>query len=128
MIGSVKRVEIKKLALTDVLTNSSLSGVKLETSISKTYGTTTEACFLDADEVDAFIKSAKFLLTPPATGADIYVELQFTSRGGFQSGAFSDKSGNWKYFIKLDQFDRDSYVFLDKYEFERLSELVMRSK
>jgi hypothetical protein len=67
MIGSVKRVEIKKLVLTDVLTNSSLSGVKLETAISKTYGSTTEACFLDADEVDAFIKSAKYLRTPPAT-------------------------------------------------------------
>lgn len=127
-IGSVKRIEVKKLVLTDILSNSTLSGVKMETAISKTYGTSTTSCFLDSDEVDAFIKSGKYLLSPPANTANNYVELQFTSRGGFQAGAYLDKAGSWKYFIKLERFDSDSYVFLDRDDFERLSELVGRSK
>lgn len=122
-LGTVKRVEVQKLTITDVLTNAAMTGVHLKTTIQKSYGSATASCFLDTDEIDGFLKSAKFLEALPAAN-DSYQEYQFTSRDGFQAGAYSDKKAGWKYFLKLERFDSDSYVFLDKDDFKKLSDMV----
>lgn len=127
-IGKAKQVEVSKLILTNISTNSSITGVKLETYVTKTYGGSTKSCFLDADEIEAFLKAAKYLaeLSPSTSGN--YIELQFTSRDGFQAGAYFDKKYNWKYFLKLERYDGDSYVFLERADFQKLHDLLATFK
>jgi hypothetical protein len=128
-VGTIKKVEIKSLKITDMLAKTSISGIKLETDIYKSYGNTTKSCFLDSDEIDGFIKSGKLLIEALATGNTTnYTEFQFTSRDGFQAGAFSNDKGNWSFFLKLEKFDSDSYVFLNKEEFEKILSTVEDAK
>ncbi|NML23381.1 hypothetical protein HHL16_21050 [Pseudoflavitalea sp. G-6-1-2] len=122
-LGTVKKVEIKTLILTDVLSDSKISGIKLETSVYKSYGSTTKSCFLDSDEIEAFLKSANYLMSSIGSPGELYSEFQFTSRDGFQAGCYKEKD-IWKYFIKLEKYDGDSYVFLDKDDFQKLIDTI----
>jgi hypothetical protein len=81
---------------------------------------------LDVDEVDGLLKCGKYLLES-LKNAENYVEYQFTSRDGFQAGAYQDKT-DWRYFLKLEKYDSDSYVFLDRDEFEKLIEMISNAK
>lgn len=127
-IGMSKKVEVKALTITDILSNVTINGVKLETEISKSYGSVSKSAFLDADEIDAFIKSSKHLTESIGTPGDYYTEFQFTSRDGFQAGCYSDKKDGWKYFLKLVKYDNDSYVFLTNEDFQKLIDLVEKCK
>ncbi|WP_126972887.1 hypothetical protein [Gynurincola endophyticus] len=116
-LGSVKKISIDKLVLTDVLTKVKLTGVKIKTSVVKSYSTSESSCFLDLDEIEEIIKSSNFVLKMDAPG-EIYTEFQFTSKEGFKAGSFSSK-GEWAYFIQLDKYSNDSLVFMSKGEFEQ---------
>lgn len=127
-VGTTKRVEVSKLIITDITTNTSISGIKLETYVDKTYGGSTKSCFLDTDEIEAFLKAAKYLaeLAPSTSGN--YTELQFTSRDGFQAGAYFDKKKSWKYFLKLERYDNESFVLMEKEDFQKLHDLLLEFK
>jgi len=126
-LGTVKKVELKKLVITDISTNQTLNGLRLQTIVTKSYGGDTKISFLDVDEVESFRKSAKYLLALAPSDAGTYIEMEFTSRGGFRAGAFCEDN-YWKYFIQLKRNDNDSYVFLSKSEFQTLYDLVMSFK
>jgi len=127
-IGTVKGVEVQIVILSDILANTKLSGIKLMASVYKSYGSSDKSCFLDVDEVEAFVKSGKYLSESLNEKADNYIEYQFTSRDGFQAGAYSDKKDSWKYYLKLEKYDSDSYVFMNKDDFQKLIELVNSAK
>lgn len=127
-LGKAKGVEVSKLIITDISTNTSITGVKLEAYVTKTYGGDNKSCFLDADEIEAFLKSGKYLAKLAPSDSGNYIELQFTSRDGFQAGAFFEKKGDWRYFLKLERYDSDSYVFLEKTDFQKLYDLLATFK
>lgn len=120
-LGYVKRVEVQVLKLTDVLTGTSVSGIRI-----KSGGHADRSCYLDADEVDGFLTSGKFLLNS-LKPSNKYVEYQYTSRDGFQAGVHQNKE-EFSYFLRLEKHDNDSYVFLDKDDFEWLIEMVESAK
>lgn len=122
-LGTIKKVEVQDLTLTDVLSNTKVSGIKLETTVSRSYSTDTKSCFLDADEIESFLKSANYLINSINQPAELYTEFQFTSRDGFQAGCYKNKN-EWNYFIKLEKYGEDSYVFLAVDEFKKLVELI----
>ncbi|MFT3824894.1 MAG: hypothetical protein QM731_13310 [Chitinophagaceae bacterium] len=127
-IGTIRRIDIKAITFTDVIQQTSLKGVKLGMPISKSYGTTSVSSILDQDEIEAFVKSSRLLLDMPTEGTNNYIEYNFISRGGFQSGSYNDKKDGWKYFLQLDRYDKDSYAFLDKEDFKKLVDLVESCK
>lgn len=127
-VGTVKKVEIQYLKITDILSKTNVTGIKLETTVSKSYGVSTVSCFLDLDEVDAFVKSGKLLIESLAGGQpQEYTEFQFTSRDGFQAGAYTSE-GEWKYFLKLKRYDSDSYIFLTKNDFTEIIKTIESAK
>lgn len=127
--GKVKQLEVSTLLLTDVLMKSTIRGVKMEASISKSYGVTTKSCFLDEDEIDGFLNAGKYLLeTATSANDEGSLEFHFTSRSGVQSGVFKDRKDNWNYFVRVEKYDGDSIVFLKKDEFTALLDLVRAAK
>jgi len=120
-LGYIKKVEVQTLKLTDVLSGVTVSGIKLKTS-----GHFEKTCFLDADEIEGFVKSGKYLLKS-LKPSDNYVEYQFTSRDGFQAGACQHKN-EWSYFLKMEKSDNDSYIFLEQEDFEKLVAMVAKAK
>lgn len=125
--GTAGRVTVNVLKITDFSTNTTTSGIKLEAAITKTYGSSTKSCFLDADEVDALLKSGNHLLNNLNELSENYTEYIFRSRDGFQAGAFQSKK-EWKYFIQLDKYDGDSNVFMSKEDFKKMIDLITTAK
>ncbi len=83
---------------------------------------------LDADEIDGLIKSIKIIQNKILPTNPInYTEVAFKSRSGFMAGCFS-KTNTWNTFVKIDEFDSNSYVFMEKEDLATLLELLTQAK
>jgi len=54
-------------------------------------------------------------------------QVSFKSRGGFEAGCFWSKA-SWSTYLKLEKYDKDSYVFLNKEDFPALLALLEQAK
>lgn len=126
-IGTIKGAKIQAMLLKDLITNSKSAAIRFEYESGGRY-TSTKIAVLDADEVDALLKSIRMLQTTVLTQAmPNYTEVSFRSRGGFEAGCyFSD--GKWSAYIKLEKYDKDSYVFLNSEDFGVLAGLLTDAK
>lgn len=128
-IGTTRKIVVEVLKITDILNKITVSGIRLQASVDKTYGSSLISCFLDADEIESFLKSSNFLLQTLNDSPENYTEYQFISRGGFRARAFCSKNNKeWKYFIQLDQYDKDTEIFFNKDDFEDLVNVITKAK
>jgi len=125
-LGKASGVEISAVTITNTGNQKLIKGIRLETSIQKSYGSSSKIAFLDSDEIEGFIKSANLLQELNEVNSND-TEYQYESRSGFQSGAFTSKD-KWKYFLKLDKYDSDSYVFLERDNFQKLLDIISQYK
>lgn len=127
-IGSVKGAKISVIYFTDLITNTKQSALKFEYESAGKYSSDTKVAVLDADEVEGLIKSIKIIQEKifPSTATN-YTEVSFKSRGGFDAGCFWSK-GTWSTYLKLEKFDKDSYVFLGKEDFPTLLGVLEQAK
>jgi len=92
------------------------------------YSTDSKIAFLDQDEVDGLIRSINILKSKILnTTRDSYTEVVIGSRSGFEAGGYFE-GGKWTTFIKLERFDKESYVFMKPEDFDRLLELLQLAK
>ncbi len=129
-IGKIKSSTIQVALYTDLITNQKTSAVRFEKEYKASYSSSsdTKIALLDADELDALIKSLSLLkdkiyITTPTD----YTEINFRSRSGFSAGCFFNK-GKWSPFMKLERFDSNSYVFLDLEDSQPLIDLLTKAK
>ena len=116
------------IQFTDLITTTKQSALKFEYETVGKYTTDTKAAILDVDEIDGLIKSIKIMQEKifPSTATN-YTEVNFKSRGGFEAGCYWSK-GNWSTYLKLEKYDKDSYVFLNKDDFPQLLTLLEQAK
>lgn len=127
-IGDIKGAKIEVVYYTDLISNQKQSAVKFEHEYSNSYTSDTKIAVLDGDEVDALIKSIQIIQEKVFTSTPTnYSEVSFKSRGGFEAGCFWSK-GSWSTYLKLEKYDKDSYVFLEKDDFSTLLTLLQKSK
>jgi hypothetical protein len=127
-IGSLKQVKVQLLIITDMIVGSKVSGVRLEYVASSRYSSDTKVTFLDSDEVDGLIKSITILKSRVLNSTrDNYTEIVFRSRSGFEAGGYFSE-GKWTTFVKLERFDKDSYVFMKPDDFDTLLGLLQQAK
>lgn len=126
-VGSIKKAEIQVIHYTDMISYESISSVQLEYETGGTYSDTKIAS-LDSDEIDGLLKSISIMQESVfSTSPTNYTEVTYKSRGGFQAGCYwSDKS--WSTYIKLEEHDSKSYVFLKKSDFPTLVSLLAKAK
>lgn len=127
-IGDIKKCDLKVIHYTDLVGGQKTSALKFEYDYKSSYSSDTKAAVLDADEIDGLIKSIKIIQekifpSVPAT----YTEVSFRSRSGFESGCFSKKD-TWSAYMKLERFDSNSYVFMDKEDLGKLLTLLEQAK
>ncbi len=128
VVGEINSAKIEIVYYTDLISMQKQSAVKFEYESQGKYTSDTKVAVLDADEIDAFIKSVKLMQEKifPSVPTN-YTEVSYKSRGGFEAGCFWSK-GNWSTFLKLEKFDKDSYVFLSKDDFPKLLTLLEQAK
>jgi hypothetical protein len=127
-IGKLRDIKIQVMVITDLMANAKISGVRFEVEKAGRYTSDTKIAFLDRDEVDGLIKSIGILKSSVFNSTrDSYTEVEFRSRSGFEAGAYFSE-GKWKTFVRLERFDRDSYVFLSPEDFDTLAALLAQAK
>lgn len=127
-IGDLKKCELKVIHYTDLVSNQKTSALKFEYDYKSTYSSDTKAAVLDADEIDGLIKSIRIIQDKifPSTPTN-YTEVSFRSRSGFEAGCYSKKD-SWSAYIKLERFDSNSYVFIEKEDLTKLLTLLEQAK
>ena len=127
-VGQLKKCELKVIHYTDLISTQNTSALKFEYEYKSSYTADTKAAVLDADEIDGLIKSIKLIQEKiyPSTPLN-YTEVSFRSRSGFEAGCFSSKN-SWSAYIKLEKFDSNSYVFIDKEDLIKLLTLLEQAK
>ena len=127
-VGTINKAEIKVIHYTDMISNESVSSVRFEYDVASSYSTDTKIASLDADEIDGLIKSIKMIQENVFQSApDIYTEVTYKSRGGFEAGCYWSK-GDWQTYLKLEKYDGKSYVFLKKTDFPELLAQLAQAK
>lgn len=128
-LATIKGVKFQAMTITDLLTENKTKALRIEMSITKSYGSAEKTAVLDADEVEGFLKSMRLIESKILnTTVQSYTEIEYKARGGFKGGCFSDAKKGWSFFIKLDKFDSDSYLFLKKEEVPELIKIFDSAK
>jgi hypothetical protein len=130
LIGSLKSLDVKTMVIKDLLSNTDITAVRLETVYVSSISRDTKIGTFDKDEIDAVLKTLSIIkgkLDQEAT-AD-YTEVTFKSRGGVSLGCFtSGKKKDWSLYLRLEEFDGNSYVFLKKEDIGELENLMTKAK
>lgn len=127
-IGTLKKCEMKVINYTDLISATKTTALKFEYVVAGSYTSDTKMAVLDADEIDGLMKSIKIMQEKVmVTTPDLYTEVSFKARGGFEAGCFVSK-GTWSTYLKLEKFDGKSYVFLEKEDLATLYSLLEQAK
>ena len=127
-IGEVAKCKIQVISFKDLLDGRKITAIEFEYEYRGSYGADTKIAVLDADELDAFLASIRVIrekVMPVA--ATKYTEVSFKSRGGFMAGCFSKKD-KWTGYMKLLQYDSNSYMFFEEGDFGKLAALLQTAK
>lgn len=124
-VGKVKGLEIMVLKLKDLNSSKSLNALRFEYVYKSSYSSDTKVKSLDSDEIDGLVKTLKKLQEVFLTEREIYTEVSFKSRTGFEAGAFFDvDKKTWNAFIQVERFDKNSRLYLTPNDFEEILKLV----
>ena len=127
-IGVLKKCELKVIVYTDLISGTKQKALKLSMDVVTSYTTDTKTAVLDADEIDGLMKSIKMMQEKViVTVPEDYTEVSFRSRGGFEAGCFVSK-GAWTSYLKLEEFDGKSYVWIDNDDLTTLYNLLESAK
>jgi hypothetical protein len=127
-LGKVNTVKVQSLTLTDLISNAKISGIRFSFTAYTSYSSDEKIAFLDQDEVDGLIKSLTLLKNNVLTTTkENYTEVVFTSRTGFQLGAFFS-DGKWTFFMQLEKYDSKSFVVLKSDDTDSLLTLLQNAK
>jgi len=127
-VGEVAKCKIQVVHYKDMIDGHKLNAVLFEFEARLSYGSDTKSAVLDADEIDGLIASINIIkdkIIP--TAAANYTEVNFKSRSGFMAGCFSKKE-KWSTFLKLQSYDSNSYVWLEKDDFDKLLPILQSAK
>ncbi len=129
-VGSLKKLDIKTIVITDLVSNDKITAIRLETLHYSSLGSDTKVGTFDKDEIDAVLKSLGIIKAKMEVISTFdYTEIQYRSRGGLEVGCFtSGKKNEWNLYLKLERYDSNSFVFLDKKDIDDLTDLLQQAK
>lgn len=129
-IGKVKGVSVQIMKIKDLNTGVSKTALRFEYDYKSSYTSDTKVATLDLDEIDGLLKSMTNLKTTVFSSTrDVYTEVTFRSRTGFEAGAYYDvDKAKWVAYVKLEKFDGNSEVFLNTDDFTSMLSLVEQAK
>ncbi len=129
-IGKVKGISVQILKLKDLNSGVSKSALRFEYDYKSSYTSDTKIATLDLDEIDGLLKSLNNLKTKVFNSTrDVYTEITFRSRTGFEAGAYYDvDKSKWVAYVKLEKFDSKSQVFFSTDDLNSMQVLVEQAK
>jgi hypothetical protein len=129
-MGKVKGVKCEILILTDIVNQTKLGCLRLETTYSSSYSSDSYVGTLDYDEIDACVKSLQYIkdnMLP--SSPSVYTEAEFKTRDGVKFGAyFNINKSKWNAFVYTKGYTSRSAEFFDSSNIDSLIEVMNKSK
>lgn len=111
-LEKVKGVGCQVLIMTNALTDTKIGCLRLETNYRSQYSSDSYVGTLDADELDACIKSLEYIKnTLLPSNPDVYTEAEYKTSDGVKFGAYYNK-GKWTAFVYTKGYTSRSAEFL----------------
>lgn len=127
-VGTIKKVEIKVIHCTDMISAESISSVRFEYELTSSHTFDIRIATIDADEIDGLIRAIKIMQEKVFTTTPInHTEVTYKSRDGFEVGCYW-RLESWIAYLKLKKDDEKSYVFLKKDDYTKLLTLLEKAK
>ncbi|MCC7507713.1 MAG: hypothetical protein IT259_20555 [Saprospiraceae bacterium] len=129
-LSQVKGINIQILTVIDLVTKDSINALYLSYVKSSTYSTDTKTAILDKDELAGLITSLRIITNEFQSERAAYTEITFMCGSGFKAGAYFDPSPGalqkkkWIGFVRLEQFDSNSQVFLSVDDLKMFLQIV----
>ena len=132
-LGSVAGVEFENLILTDITTGKKTGALRVTTSYYSSIGSDDYIGTLDADELDACLKSMNYIKEQVAKPApSIYTEYEYSTRDGVSMGCYcsTDRKGesSWTIFIKTKKYTSRSTKHLKADNLEAVITTLEKAK
>lgn len=132
-LGSVGGAKFENLIICDVIRGTKIGALRIETSYYTSIGTDTYIGTLDADEIDACIKSLKYIKdriaqVPPQT----YTELEYQTKDGVSFGCYNktDKKGvsTWQVYIRTKKYTSRSAEYFSAEKIDEVIAILEKAK
>lgn len=123
-IGSINKAEIQVMIVKNLESGDSIVALRMEYNFVSNYSSDTKIAVLDSDEIEGLINSLKLIqekVLPSAVSN--YTEIIYRSRSGFEAGCYWNKN-SWSPYLKLEKFDRNSYVYMKSSDIPMLIALI----
>lgn len=131
-LAVIKGVTCKVLIITDVVSNKRIGCMRLETEYPSSYGSSPDTYIgtLDADELDACIRSLKYLKDNILSkDAETYTEAQYTSRDKVEIGAFFNETRKkWSAYVQTKSYTPRSMAFFEAEHLDALAVEMQKAK
>lgn len=131
-LGTVKGVNCEVLIITDVVKNEKIGCLRVETShyVSYSYGSDTYTGTLDYDELDACVKSIRYIQeTLLPSSPEVYTESEYKTRDNVKVGAYYDVSkSKWTAYMYTKGYTSKSAEFFDSSNLTELCDLMEKAK
>lgn len=128
-LGKIKSVEFQILEITDLSSNITTKGLRIETPETGQYSSGSATAFIDEDEIDGLLKALnQFMEITAQAVPDNDVEYVFTSKTGFKAFLFNYKK-KWQFNIQVDKYNSRSQPYWDGTgELSNVIELIKKAK
>ncbi|MDD7456143.1 MAG: hypothetical protein PUK70_07870 [Bacteroidales bacterium] len=131
-LAVIKGVTCKVLIITDVVSNKKMGCMRLETEYSSSYSSSPDTYVgtLDADELDACIRSLTYLKDNILSkDAETYTEAQYTSRDKVEIGAyFNESKKKWTAYVQTKSYTSRSMEFFEAANLDALAAEMQKAK
>ncbi len=127
-LPKVKGVECQVLILSDVVNNTKMGCLRLETHYSSSYSSDSYIGTLDYDELDACIKSLQYIKDSllPSTPL-VYTEVEYKTKDGVKLGAFFSKN-KWSAYVYTKGYTSRSAEFLSADNIDSFISIMNQAK
>jgi hypothetical protein len=129
-LKSVKGVKCQVLIITNILQNSKMGCLRLETRYTGYSTSDTYIGTLDYDEIDDCIKSINYikdnlLISTPS----VYTETEYRTRDRIEVGAYyNEKQSVWKAYVYTKSYTSRSAEYFDASSLASLAEVMEQAK
>lgn len=125
-IGEFANLRVDVVKVTDLMAKVTAQGVRISGATGP--DPSRDAAFVDADEIDMFIRAIRLMKTVAfSTTPDSFTDVAYRTRGGIAIGAFYANK-RWNPYLRLDRYDPRTSVNIDQNEFESLRDLLTQAK
>lgn len=125
----IKGISFQVLIITDIIQNSKVGCLRIETKYYSNYTSDTYIGTLDADELGAAIKSLEYIKTNVITSTPgTYTEMTYQTRDKAEIGAFYNNKGNWVIYVKPKSYQNRSLETINESELESVIQTLKKAQ